>query len=496
VQRAKVADAVAVLLPIPRCFSWRSRTWAASLGIALAILASVDGTSATTIEQFSQRLTGHTVEVAFVVQGASPRWHLHSHRQELWLDLEHSQMTASAEPASVPIFPLVCVSMRDFGGGRVRLVIRVRGQVDYIVAQMPHALVVRIAPSGEAVDLAQPLLSEMERTRPWSTSLAASTHREEPSRPVPSQAIVEEGRKRTPAENVEVTPLPMEAESAISSSDPAVSSNPLPRPPLVGIREPTHGQQTVAEAVNPVAQHLAASPWLRQDGARPLVAIDPGHGGFDPGTESAGGLAEKSVALAIAQRLAAALEARGVDTELTRNDDKFLSLQERTELANHAHADLFVSIHLNSSPDWNTSGLETYYLNNSTDRATIRLARIENGGDYGAPGQSNLNYILTNLRQDYKAHESSSLARMIEADATASVDTSLGITVNALGAKMGPFYVLVGAEMPSVLIECGFLSNPREAQLLLQPGYQDALADGIGLAIIHYLHADAAVGNL
>ena len=190
------------------------------------------------------------------------------------------------------------------------------------------------------------------------------------------------------------------------------------------------------------------------------------------------------------------MEARGFDAELTRNYDQFLSLKQRTKLANHAHADLFVSIHLNSSPNSNTSGIETYYLNNTTDRATIRLARIENGGDYGAVGQSNLNYILTNLRQDYKAHESSSLARMIEAEAATSVDTTLGITVNALGAKMGPFYVLVGAEMPSVLVECGFLSNPREAQFLLQPSYQEALADGIALAIIHYFNADAAAGNL
>jgi N-acetylmuramoyl-L-alanine amidase len=111
-------------------------------------------------------------------------------------------------------------------------------------------------------------------------------------------------------------------------------------------------------------------------------------------------------------------------------------------------------------------------------------------------GQSNLNYILANLRQDYKALESSSLARMIEVDAAARVDAATGITVHALGAKKGPFYVLVGAEMPSVLIECGFLSNPQEAQLLLQPAYQQALADGIAMAIIHYFHADAAVGNL
>jgi N-acetylmuramoyl-L-alanine amidase len=224
--------------------------------------------------------------------------------------------------------------------------------------------------------------------------------------------------------------------------------------------------------------------------------IDPGHGGFDPGTESAGGFAEKTIALAISRRLAMALQARGMQAELTRDDDTFVSLGERTELANRAHADLFVSIHLNSSPDWNTSGIETYYLNNTTDRATIRLARMENGAVYGAFRQSNLNYILTNLRQDYKANESSSLARMIETEVSTSVESALGTTVRSLGAKMGPFYVLVGAEMPSVLIECGFLSNPRETQLLIQPGYQAVLADGIAAAIMAYFDPDAGVGNL
>ena len=494
----RVTEKSVAALPLtPHFFAAHFFLWAASLSIAFVLLTSVETGAATTIEQFSNRRIDHAVEVDFAFHGSPPRWQLRSHGQELWLDLERSRVTASAEPASAPVFfPLAGVSMRDFGGGRVRLVIHVRGKVEYVVAQMPRELVVRIAPSGQAVDLARPLLSEMERSRRWSSSMAAPRVRGEPLTRDRSQTIVEDGRKRVPAGSVQVADLPMGAESTISSAGAALTANPLANPPLDSRREPTYGHQTLTQTVQPVAQHVAAGPWLGQDRARPTVAIDAGHGGFDPGTESAGGIAEKTVALAIAQRLTVALDARGVGAELTRNDDSFLSLAERTELANHAHADLFVSIHLNSSPAWNTSGIETYYLNNTTDRATIRLARIENGGGYGAVGQSNLNYILTNLRQDYKAHESSSLARMIEAEATASVATTLGIRVNALGAKMGPFYVLVGAEMPSVLIECGFLSNPQEAQFLTLPRYQQALADGIAEAILHYFNADAAAGNL
>jgi N-acetylmuramoyl-L-alanine amidase len=497
VDKACLADGIAVQTASPVSFFPRSRFCAVTVCIALALLASVATTLASTIERFSLRHLDHAVEVDLLVQGSTPRWHLQSHGQELWLDLEHSHLAAPVEPLSaLNSFPLTYVSMSDSSGGNVWLVLRVRGRVDYVVAQMPHAVVVRIAPSGQAVDLAQPLLAEMDRNRERSTSVAATTHEEDLSGRVLDQTVVADAQQRIPAKNGNITNPSMRAGPAISTSASAISANPLPGPSQGGRREPAYSQQAAAQTVQPVAQHITAGPWLGQARVRPLVVIDAGHGGFDPGTESAGGIAEKNVALAIAQRLAAALEARGVDTELTRNDDKFLSLEQRTDLANHAHADLFVSIHLNSSPDWNTSGIETYYLNNTTDRATIRLARIENGGDYGALGQSNLNYILANLRQDYKALESSSLARMIEVEAASSVDAETGITMHALGAKMGPFYVLVGAEMPSVLIECGFLSNPREAHFLLQPTYQQALADGIAMAIIHYFHADAAVGNL
>jgi N-acetylmuramoyl-L-alanine amidase len=125
---------------------------------------------------------------------------------------------------------------------------------------------------------------------------------------------------------------------------------------------------------------------------------------------------------------------------------------------------------------------------------------MENGGadGYGAPDAShlNLNYILTDLRQNYKASEAASLAKMIDAQTVADLDAGLGLNVNALGAKMGPFYVLVGAHMPAVLVECGFLSNPGEAQDLMGADYQNLLAGAISTAIVHYFNADLAVGNL
>jgi N-acetylmuramoyl-L-alanine amidase len=433
---------------------------AAGVTAFFVLAVSFNTAIAATIEHYALRRIDNVVEIDFTLRGRAPRWQLTNHGQELWLDVEHSRLGASIEPQlRSAIFPLIAVSALDFGGGYARLIIRVSGKVDYVVAQTTHRLIVRIAPSREDADLTESLLAEIDQGDRSQRSLAAG---ERAARP-PNADLTRGESKRAPADMIRIPNLPM-GQSVVSVDDNT-------RPTVVSSRSLRHGQQ-------------------------PLVVIDAGHGGFDPGTESSTGIAEKTVALAIARRLEIALDGRGVDAVLTRSSDVFLSLAERTQIANQQHADLFVSIHLNSSADSNTSGIEAFYLNNSTDRTTIRLAQIENGGRYSTPAQPNLNYILTNLRQDYKAQESSSLARMIEVESAAAVDTTLGIRLNALGAKMGPFYVLVGAEMPSVLIECGFLSNPREAGLLVQPQYQQALADGIATAIVQYFNADEAAGNL
>jgi N-acetylmuramoyl-L-alanine amidase len=291
--------------------------------------------------------------------------------------------------------------------------------------------------------------------------------------------------------NDAVRARPRTRTSAARSTPAAVASYRRPRQP-----ELQSGAPVLARA--PAPENRSTTPAADRAG-EPLVMIDPGHGGYDPGTESAGGVEEKDLALQIALRLRMTLAARGVRVAMTRTSDRFIPLAERTALANRAGADLFVSIHLNSSPNRETTGIEVYYLNNTTDRATIRLARMENGGGgapYGARGGANLNYILADLRQQYKAAESASLARMIDAQAVADLDGELGLNVNSLGARKGPFWVLVGAQMPAVLVECGFLSNPGEADRLASGQYQEVLAGAMADAIVHYFNADAAVGNL
>lgn len=383
---------------------------------------------------------GPTLELHFGFNGPPPRLDLNTHGTELWIELGATRLAIPPRPLfgheTAPIVSVRAVQ----SDGHSRIIVEVLGKSDYAIARLKdqNEIVLRIANSGADPHIAAPILVQHRIAR----------------RPAPPIA---EPVAFAPAEN--------------------------PRP-------------------LPVAPSIAPAPAISREDSRPpgnlLVMIDPGHGGYDPGTQSARGAMEKDLALQIAIRLRAALEARGIRAELTRSTDVFISLAERTQIANRAGADLFISIHLNSSPNPDTTGIEVYYLNNTTDRATIRLARMENGsaGGYGTRDDSNLNYILTDLRQNYKASEAASLARMIDAQAVADLDAGFGRNVNALGAKMGPFYVLVGAHMPAVLVECGFMSNAGEAAQLESPQYQDVLAGATASAIVHYFNANAAVGNL
>ncbi len=251
------------------------------------------------------------------------------------------------------------------------------------------------------------------------------------------------------------------------------------------------------------ADHAPApllAPAVDADGyvrGRSVVVVDPGHGGHDPGTRSAGGVLEKDLALQIGRRLAAALANRGVKALMTRERDVYLTLAQRTAIANQTGADLFVSVHLNWSPNPGTTGMEVYYLNNTTDRATIRLARMENAAERGAaPLDPNLNYILSDLQQQYKATESALLAQAMEQQTVSALAGGFGNDIRGLGAKRGPFYVLVGPRSPAVLVECGFLSNRAETQRLSDPAYQQAMADALADSVVHYLNQDVSAGTL
>jgi len=204
------------------------------------------------------------------------------------------------------------------------------------------------------------------------------------------------------------------------------------------------------------------------------IVLDPGHGGKDPGA-SAFGMNEKDIVLQVAKKLAAKLKKDlGYEVILTRNNDTFISLEQRTAIANTNGADLFISLHLNAHPSAKIYGFETYYLSLSSDSEAIRVAALENATS--THQLSDLQNILADIMKNSKIDESSRLAQQVQDALFSGLTDRKYLQVKNLGVKKAPFYVLIGAEMPAILIEMAFISNKTDATQVKKEGYQDALA--------------------
>ena len=217
------------------------------------------------------------------------------------------------------------------------------------------------------------------------------------------------------------------------------------------------------------------------------VIIDPGHGGRDYGAPGyLKGVYEKDVALQIARRLAKKMRKElGCQVFLTRNDDRYLTLEERTAIANTKNADLFISIHTNSHRNHNAYGIETYFLNLATDDDAIRVAAVENATS--TKNISDLQNILYDLMQNAKINESSRLAGHVQVSLIDHLKSKRYSRIRDKGVKQAPFYVLLGAQMPAVLVETSFISNPRECKRLINPQYQERLCEAIVAGIKKYI---------
>jgi N-acetylmuramoyl-L-alanine amidase len=215
------------------------------------------------------------------------------------------------------------------------------------------------------------------------------------------------------------------------------------------------------------------------------IVVDPGHGGKDPGTFVKGGLMEKDIVLELSKMLAPKLEKRlRCEVILTRDRDVFLSLEKRTAFANAHNADLFISVHVNANEVKEVKGVETYFLNMATDQRAMRLAAAENATSEKSIGD--LQKILNDLMLNTKITESSRLAHEVQKGITGYMEKNR-VTVKDLGVKQAPFYVLIGAEMPAVLLEVGFITNPTERRRLGSKKYLANLAEGITAGIDDYI---------
>ncbi len=213
------------------------------------------------------------------------------------------------------------------------------------------------------------------------------------------------------------------------------------------------------------------------------IVLDPGHGGYDPGAIGPTGVQEKDVTLAIAHKVAPVLAKQGLSVMLTRDGDRFVTLEERTARANAFGADLFVSIHCNAAEVRSKKGLETYVLDTDASEMASRIAARENATSHAATAE--LGAILGNMRLADQATRSRRLALLLQRSAIASLAGKYGDVVDG-GVHPAGFYVLVGARMPAVLFETSYVSNPVEEQRLGSEDYRARLADAIANAVTAY----------
>ena len=217
------------------------------------------------------------------------------------------------------------------------------------------------------------------------------------------------------------------------------------------------------------------------------IVIDPGHGGKDPGCIGKEGTYEKDIVLDICARLKKLLlQNKGLEIILTRETDFFVPLDNRADIANQKKADIFISVHANSYPNRKRAGVETYYLNFNQDPDVLKVAARENATT--TKNISQQREILEKIISTNKLMESRDLANYLQKSLVTRLASKYQGIKN-LGVKGGPFWVLIGGEMPSVLVEISHLSNPTEEDRLNTTQYRQAVAQGIYEGILQYIES-------
>lgn len=223
------------------------------------------------------------------------------------------------------------------------------------------------------------------------------------------------------------------------------------------------------------------------------IVIDPGHGGKEVGATGPTGALEKELTLEISRKLRDLLASRGLRVILTRNEDVLLDLDQRTAIANQYKADLFLSVHLNAVPFQSARGAETYFLSLEATDERARLSAERENAEQPQPraAGSDLDLILWDLAQQRYLKESSRFAELIQDEMAAATG------IERRGVKQAPFRVLLGAMMPAALVEVGFISNPDEESMLVNPEYQSEIAAALSQAVLRYkTEYERRAGNL
>lgn len=349
---------------------------------------------------------------------------------------------------------LMQIRMAETKRGVTRVVLDLNGPVEFSLSQLtnPDRLIIELRPARFA---AAPLAAAPKLPVPEPVAPITSA-------PVPRPAALEP-----------VSP------AGAAAATPAASE---PKPPAGGAAKPSAPEAKAAAAQRDSRGDRSLIRALGLKVGR--VVIDPGHGGHDTGSISPGGLVEKELVLDIAKRLGALIAER-LDSEVvyTRTDDTFVPLEARTSLANEHKADLFVSLHANSSRLRGIAGPETYYLNFTTSASALEVAARENATSEKTIHE--LQELVQKITLKTKVQESREFAAALQKSLYGSLFKGK-TAVKDRGVKRAPFLVLIGASMPSALVELDFLSNARSEKLLKTPEHRQRVAEALFKGVAQY----------
>lgn len=355
---------------------------------------------------------------------------------------------------------------------------------------VPDRLMIEVRSKSDAPGPVTLSSTGMRRIPKGTDEPAAPEKKQEPpvlaAKNEPAHSPIPEPKVATPPPSKPVSAAIAKPER-VPFEPPVLTSKPGPikASPLAGLESPPSNSEPSdgASSPRPAKRNSTGDRSLTRALGLKLrrVVIDPGHGGKDHGTTGPSGLTEKEVVLDVSKRLGALIEENlGSEVIYTRDSDKFITLEDRPGLANSKKADLFLSIHVNSSPVRTAAGTETYYLSFSTARDALELAARENAASQRSIGE--LKEILQKIALREKLTESREFAAKVQTSlnqlTTSTIPVKPGVKRDR-GVKRAPLIVLIGAQMPSILTEIGFVTNAKEEAMLRKPEYRQKIAEAI-----------------
>ena len=411
----------------------------------------------------------------------------------IFFDLHHTKLAPELVGKSFEVADgfLRKIRVAQYQRGLTRVVLEVDPVSEYSAFLLPNPYRLIIDIHGK-----QPkklTAKKAEPKQPSEPDDQAPAAAEKLEAPVDEAQKAAEGKTEPTTEpELKATPQPTSAPTVVAVAPrdlPPLEQKPKPEPKRTK-KERAAQSEAVSRAARPTAN--GERSLIRALGLKiGRIVVDAGHGGHDTGTIGPRGLREKDLVLDVAMRLGKLLEHRmGAEVIHTRDDDTFVPLETRTAIANQSQADLFISIHANSSRDPSARGVETYYLNFTSSAAALEVAARENAVSENSIHE--LQDLVKKIALKEKIEESREFATEVQRAMHSGLSYK-GVSMRDRGVKKAPFIVLIGANMPSVLAEISFVSNPRDERRLQTPEYRQKIAESLYRGISRYVNGLSGV---